>query len=140
MTEHRENTKAVVAKIGLDGHYRGVKFVARTLADQGLEVVYLGANQTVEDVVRATIQEDAKLVALSFLSPDYRQHVPELLEALGAAGLREVVVVVGGLIADDDRPALERAGVRGIFGPATTAADIGRFLDDAFPAVAARGA
>lgn len=140
MTGHHENIKAVVAKIGLDGHYRGVKFVARTLADQGLEVVYLGANQTVEDVVDATVQEDARLVALSFLSPDYRQHVPELLGALAAAGVTDVVVVVGGLIADNDRPTLERAGVRGIFGPATTAADIGRFLDDAFPVVTAPGA
>lgn len=139
MTGHRESIKAVVAKIGLDGHYRGVKFVARTLADQGLEVVYLGANQTVEDVVHATVQEDARLVALSFLSPDYRQHVPELLDALGAAGMTDVTVVVGGLIADDDRQALEQAGVREIFGPATTAADIGRFLDDTFPAVTAPG-
>lgn len=125
--------KAVVAKIGLDGHYRGVKFVARTLTNEGAEVVYLGANQTVEDVVSAVVQEDAQLVALSFLSPDYRHHVPELLRQLDAAGVRDVVVVVGGLVADDDRPMLESAGVRGIFGPATTARDIHDFLVTTFP-------
>jgi methylmalonyl-CoA mutase, C-terminal domain len=131
------HVKAVVAKIGLDGHYRGVKFVARTLANEGTEVVYLGANQTVEDVVRAVVQEDAHLVALSFLSPDYRQHVPELLRQLDAVGVDDVVVVVGGLIADDDRPMLEAAGVRGIFGPTTTSRDIHDFLARTFAGVGA---
>jgi methylmalonyl-CoA mutase C-terminal domain/subunit len=126
--------KAVVAKIGLDGHYRGVKFVARSLTNEGVEVVYLGANQTVEDVVQAIVQEDAQLVALSFLSPDYRQHVPELLRQLGAAGVTDVVVVVGGLISEDDEPMLASAGVRRIFGPATTSRDIHEFLADVFPA------
>jgi methylmalonyl-CoA mutase C-terminal domain/subunit len=130
----KPKVKAVVAKIGLDGHYRGVKFVARTLADRGVEVVYLGANQTVEDVVHAVIQEDADLVALSFLSPDYRHHVPELHAQLEAAGAKDVVIGLGGLIAEDDRPAMEAAGVKRIFGPATTAADIGQFLDETFSA------
>jgi methylmalonyl-CoA mutase C-terminal domain/subunit len=126
--------KAVVAKIGLDGHYRGVKFVARTLANEGAEVVYLGANQTVEDVVQAVLQEDAQLVALSFLSPDYREHVPELLRQLADAGITDLVVVVGGLIADDDRSMLAAAGVREVFGPATTSRDIHAFLARTFPA------
>jgi methylmalonyl-CoA mutase C-terminal domain/subunit len=126
--------KAVVAKIGLDGHYRGVKFVARTLADQGAEVVYLGANQTVEDVVHAVVQEDADLVALSFLSPDYRQHIPVLMEQLQTAGATDVVVALGGLIADDDKPTMEAIGVSRIFGPATTAADIATFLQETFSA------
>jgi methylmalonyl-CoA mutase C-terminal domain/subunit len=124
--------KAVVAKIGLDGHYRGVKFVARTLANEGAEVVYLGANRTVEDVVHAVVQEDAQLVALSFLSPDYRQHVPEFLRQLAAVGAEDVVVVVGGLVADDDKPMLVEAGVRGVFGPGTTSADIRSFLVETF--------
>jgi methylmalonyl-CoA mutase C-terminal domain/subunit len=124
--------KTVVAKIGLDGHYRGVKFVARTLMNEGAEVVYLGANQTVTDVVQTVVQEDAQLVALSFLSPDYRQHVPELLRQLAEAGADDVVVVVGGLIADDDKPMLARAGVRGVFGPGTTSADIRSFLAETF--------
>ena len=125
--------KAVVAKIGLDGHYRGVKFVAQALTNEGLDVVYLGANQSVTDVVTAVVQEDARLIALSFLSPDYRQHVPQLLEQLREAGVRDVVVVVGGLIADADRPALEEAGVTRIFGPGPTRADIREFLAEAFP-------
>jgi methylmalonyl-CoA mutase C-terminal domain/subunit len=125
--------KAVVAKIGLDGHYRGVKFVAHSLTKSGAEVVYLGANQTVDDVVQAVVQEDANLVALSFLSPDYRQHVPQLLEQLKTAGLDDVVVVVGGLIADEDWPGLRDGGVRKIFGPGTRAADITEFLRETFP-------
>jgi methylmalonyl-CoA mutase C-terminal domain/subunit len=129
--------KAVVAKIGLDGHYRGVKFVARTLVNEGVEVVYLGANQTVETVVRTAEQEDAQLIALSFLSPDYRQHVPELLLALQDASLEDVVVVVGGLIAEDDREVLERAGVRAVFGTATTSRDIHDFLRETFAGVEA---
>jgi methylmalonyl-CoA mutase, C-terminal domain len=135
----RPAVKAVVAKIGLDGHYRGVKFVARTLAHEGAEVVYLGANQTVEDVVHAVVQEDAALVALSFLSPDYRQHVPALLEGLAAAGVADVVVVVGGLITESDTPELLRLGVRRIFGPGTTSAEIRAFLAETFPAPAGVG-
>jgi methylmalonyl-CoA mutase C-terminal domain/subunit len=126
--------KAVVAKIGLDGHYRGVKFVAQTLTREGVEVVYLGANQHVTDVVNAVVQEDAQLVALSFLSPDYRQHVPQLLTALHAAGARDVVVVVGGLIAAEDVGPLQAAGVRRIFGPGTTSQQIAEFLLEVFPA------
>lgn len=125
--------KAVVAKIGLDGHYRGVKFVANSLTRSGAEVVYLGANQTVDDVVQAVVQEDADLVALSFLSPDYRQHVPQLLDELRAAGMNDVVVVVGGLISDADWPSLSEAGVRQVFGPGTQAADIAGFLSETFP-------
>jgi methylmalonyl-CoA mutase C-terminal domain/subunit len=132
--------KAVVAKIGLDGHYRGVKFVAHSLTKSGAEVVYLGANQTVDDVVSAVVQEDANLVALSFLSPDYRQHMPALLEGLKEAGLTDVVVVVGGLIADEDWPGLRDAGVRQVFGPGTKAADITAFLREAFPDAVVTGA
>lgn len=131
---HRYPLKAVVAKIGLDGHYRGVKFVAQTLTREGVEVVYLGANQHVADVVNAVLQEDAQLVALSFLSPDYRQHVPELLTSLQAAGARDVVVVVGGLIATEDIVPLQAAGVRRVFGPGTTSQQIAAFLADEFPA------
>jgi methylmalonyl-CoA mutase C-terminal domain/subunit len=125
--------KAVVAKIGLDGHYRGVKFVAQSLTREGVEVVYLGANQTVDDVVDAVVQEDARLIALSFLSPDYRQHVPELWRKLTERGLDDVVLVVGGLIADEDVAALRNdAGVRRIFGPGTRHQQISEFLRETF--------
>jgi methylmalonyl-CoA mutase C-terminal domain/subunit len=130
----RAKVKAVVAKIGLDGHYRGVKFVTRSLTDAGVEAVYLGANQTEDDIVNAVVQEDADLVALSFLSPDYRYHVPALIRRLQAIGAGDVVVIVGGLVADDDVDGLLKVGVRRIFGPATVAADIREFLDEAFPA------
>jgi methylmalonyl-CoA mutase C-terminal domain/subunit len=130
--------KAVVAKIGLDGHYRGVKFVAQSLTREGVEVVYLGANQTVEDVVDAVVQEDAGLVALSFLSPDYRQHVPELWRQLTERQIDDVVVVVGGLISDEDLPALrEHGGVRRVFGPGTRHQDIADFLAETFAAAEA---
>lgn len=129
--------KAVVAKIGLDGHYRGAKFVALTLTRAGAEVVYLGANQSVEDVVRAVIQEDAQLVALSFLSPDYRQHVPALITALAEAGAGDVVVVVGGLIAAEDISKLHEVGVRRIFGPTTTSRNIDAFVEECFPSTTA---
>jgi methylmalonyl-CoA mutase C-terminal domain/subunit len=133
MTPTQARIRAVVAKIGLDGHYRGVKFVTRTLTDNGVETVYLGANQTVDDVVTAVVQEDADLLALSFLSPDYRQHVPALMKQLRAVGSTDVVVVVGGLIADDDRELLKSVGVRRTFGPATCADDIRVFLEETFP-------
>ncbi len=125
--------KVVVAKIGLDGHYRGAKFVAQTLTRTGAEVVYLGANQRVEDVVSAVVQEDAQLVALSFLSPDYRQHIPELIDQLAIAGASDVVVVVGGLVAEDDVAVLEEKGVRRVFGPATTSREIADFVVEIFP-------
>lgn len=133
MTSLRPNVRAVVAKIGLDGHYRGVKFVTRALTDNGVEAIYLGANQTVDDVVKAVVQEDAHLVALSFLSPDYRQHVPALIDRLNDAGSGDVVVVVGGLITDDDEAMLKGIGVRRVFGPSTTARDIRGFLEETFP-------
>ncbi len=131
MPEQR-HIKAVAAKIGLDGHYRGIKFVARSLTEIGAEVVYLGANQHVEQVVAAAVQEDADLIALSFLSPDYRQHVPALMEKLRAAGAGQVVVVVGGLISESDVPMLTAAGVSRIFGPGTTSKDIAGFVSDTF--------
>jgi methylmalonyl-CoA mutase C-terminal domain/subunit len=124
--------KAIAAKIGLDGHYRGIKFVVRSLTQMGAEVVYLGANQQVDQVVTAAVHEDAQLVALSFLSPDYRQHVPELMKQLKAAGAGHVVVVVGGLISNSDLPMLTEAGVRKVFGPGTTSKDIADFVKETF--------
>lgn len=116
--------KAVAAKVGLDGHYRGIKFVARVLRDAGLEVVYLGLHSSPEQVVRVTIDEDARLIALSFLSADYRAHVPRICALLREAGASDVHVILGGLIDPADHEMLKQAGVSAIFGPETRAQEI----------------
>ena len=121
--------RVVVAKPGLDGHDRGAKVIARALRDEGFEVVYTGLHQTPEQVVQAVIQEDADAVGLSLLSGAHLTLVPRVIEELAAAGRADVLVIVGGIIPDDDIPALEAAGVAKVFTPgASSLPAIGQWL------------
>ena len=115
--------KVLIAKPGLDGHDRGAKVLARGLRDEGFEVVYTGLRQTPDMVVTAALQEDADVVGLSILSGRPHDARPEgHREALREAGMDDVLVVVGGIIPDDDVTELKKAGVAEIFGPGTTIA------------------
>ncbi len=120
--------KVLIAKPGLDGHDRGAKVLARGLRDEGFEVVYTGLRQTPEMVKAAALQEDVDVVGLSILSGAHMTLVPKICRLLREAGMDDVLVAVGGIIPDDDVPALKEAGVAAVFGPGTTIASVGEFL------------
>jgi len=115
--------RIVLAKLGLDGHDRGLRVVTRMLRDAGIEVIYLGLRQTTDMVVAAAIQEDADAVGLSLHNASHLTLAPRMVDALRAAGL-DIPVIVGGIIPDDDVAALHEAGVAAILGPGASAADV----------------
>jgi methylmalonyl-CoA mutase C-terminal domain/subunit len=116
--------RILVAKPGLDGHDRGAKIVARALRDAGFEVIYTGLHQTPEMIANAAVQEDVDAVGLSIMSGAHNTLFPAVLDALRAKGATDVVVFGGGIIPDDDIPVLRAAGVRGVFTPGTSLAEI----------------
>jgi methylmalonyl-CoA mutase, C-terminal domain len=111
--------RVIVAKPGLDGHDRGAKVIARALRDAGMEVIYTGLRQTPEQIVAAALQEDADVIGLSILSGAHMHICPRVMERLRDRGLDDVLVVVGGIIPDTDRPRLAEIGIEGIFPPGT---------------------
>lgn len=124
----RDRIRVLVAKPGLDGHDRGAKVVARALRDAGMEVIYSGIRQTPEMIVQAAVQEDADVVGLSILSGAHLELFPLVTEGLRQQGRDDVLVIGGGIIPEDDVPALQQAGVKAIFGPGTSTDDIIRFI------------
>jgi methylmalonyl-CoA mutase C-terminal domain/subunit len=106
--------RVIVAKVGLDGHDRGVKIVARTLRDAGMDVIYTGLHRTPEEVVEAAIQEDVDVVGISILSGAHMTVFPKLVSLLKARDADDILVVGGGVIPDDDLPKLKALGVRDI--------------------------
>src|SRR5438105_2052625 len=120
--------RVVLAKVGLDGHDRGIKVVARALRDAGMEVIYAGLWQTPEAVVRTAADEDADWVGLSLLSGAHMTLVPRVLQLLREAGLGDVGVLVGGIIPEGDIPKLLALGVAHVFGPGTAMDEIVTFL------------
>ena len=120
--------RVVLAKVGLDGHDRGIKVVARALRDAGMEVIYAGLWQTPEAVVRTVADEDAGWVGLSILSGAHMTLVPRVLQLLRDAGLGHVGVLVGGIIPEGDVPKLREMGMARVFGPGTALDEIVAFL------------
>ena len=120
--------KVLIAKPGLDGHDRGAKVLARGLRDEGFEVVYTGLRQTPEMIATAALQEDVDVVGLSILSGAHMTLLPRICELLRAEGLDDTLVTAGGIIPDDDVPALKAAGVAAVFGPGTTIGEVATFL------------
>lgn len=112
--------RVLVAKPGLDGHDRGAKVVARALRDAGMEVIYTGLRQTPEMVVEAALQEDVDIIGLSILSGAHMALVPRIMELLRENDMVDIPLFVGGIIPNDDIPALKAAGVAEIFGPGTS--------------------
>jgi methylmalonyl-CoA mutase C-terminal domain/subunit len=111
--------RILVAKPGLDGHDRGAKVVARALRDAGFEVIYTGLHQTPEMIATAAIQEDVDAIGLSILSGAHNVLLPKVTELLRAEGAGDIKVFAGGIIPDDDIPALEAAGIAAVFTPGT---------------------
>jgi methylmalonyl-CoA mutase cobalamin-binding domain/chain len=120
--------RIVLAKVGLDGHDRGVKVVARALRDAGMHVIYAGLWQTPDAVARVVADEDADWLGLSLLSGAHMTLVPRVLEVLRANGLTDVGIIVGGIIPEGDVPRLREMGVAQVFGPGTSLDEIVAFV------------
>ena len=120
--------RVLVAKPGLDGHDRGAKVVARALRDAVMEVIYTGLRQTVPQIVEAADAEDVNVVALSLLSGAHNTLFQEVVEALKARGMEDVLVIGGGVIPAGDIPGLKEAGVKAIFTPGTPTKEIIDFI------------
>jgi methylmalonyl-CoA mutase C-terminal domain/subunit len=120
--------RVLVAKPGLDGHDRGAKVIARALRDAGMEVIYTGLRQTPEQIVTAAIQEDVDVIGLSILSGAHMTICPRVMELVREKGLTDVVVVVGGIIPDEDIPKLKAMGIAEVFLPGTLLEDIVGFI------------
>jgi len=123
----------VIAKPGLDGHDRGAKVIARALRDAGMEVIYTGLRQTPEQIAAAALQEDADVIGLSILSGAHMHICPRLMELLKEKGLEHIVVLVGGIIPDQDIPKLKAMGIPGIFLPGSPMQDIVTFITEHVP-------
>ncbi|MGZ3605338.1 MAG: cobalamin B12-binding domain-containing protein [Thermodesulfobacteriota bacterium] len=127
--------RILVAKPGLDGHDRGAKVVAQALRDAGMEVIYTGLHQTIDQITSTAIQEDVDVIGLSILSGAHMKLVPRILELLKANGQGHVKVFLGGIIPDLDAPRLKQLGVTGVYGPGASTQSI---VDDIRQALAAR--
>src|SRR5579875_3799684 len=111
--------RVLVAKPGLDGHDRGAKVIARALRDAGMEVIYTGIRQTPPMIVEAAIQEDVDAILMSILSGAHMAIFPKVMELLHENGVHDVLVMAGGILPDEDIPAIEAMGIKGNFGPGT---------------------
>ena len=127
----------VVAKPGLDGHDRGAKVVARALRDAGMEVIYTGLHQTPEQIVQTTLQEDADAVGLSVLSGAHMTLFARVIELLESKGATDVLVFGGGIIPDQDIPALTELGVAKVFTPGASTHEIVEWVREALVAAPA---
>ncbi len=127
MAEERK-IRVLVAKPGLDGHDRGAKVIARALRDAGMEVIYTGIRQTPQMIVEAAIQEDVDAILMSILSGAHMAIFPKVMELLRENGVDDVLVMAGGILPDEDIPAIEAMGIKGNFGPGTPTDEIIEFL------------
>jgi len=120
--------RVLVAKPGLDGHDRGAKVIARALRDAGMEVIYTGLRQTPEMIAAAALQEDVDAVGISILSGAHRTLCPRIVELMRANGMDDTLVLVGGIVPQEDIPDLKANGIAEVFLPGTSTEDIVRFI------------
>ncbi len=129
MVQDSNPIRVVVAKPGLDGHDRGAKVIARALRDAGMEVIYTGIRQTPEMIVHAAAQEDARVLGLSILSGAHLEIIPQIMSLLHEQDMDDVLVVLGGIIPEQDREPLTQMGVGAVFGPGTSTQQIVEFIE-----------
>lgn len=120
--------RVLIAKPGLDGHDRGAKMIARALRDAGMEVIYTGLRQTPEQIVAAAIQEDVDIIGMSILSGAHNHLFPKVIGLLKDQDAEDIMVIAGGVIPEDDIPALKEAGVAAIFTPGALTTEIIQFI------------
>ncbi len=128
--------RVLVAKPGLDGHDRGAKVIARALRDAGMEVIYTGLRQTPEMIVNAALEEDVQVIGLSILSGAHNAIVPRVMDLLREKEMNDVLVVVGGIVPDDDAAELKKLGVAQVFQPGASLEKIVQFIRDSVKQVA----
>ncbi|MBM4388425.1 MAG: cobalamin B12-binding domain-containing protein [Deltaproteobacteria bacterium] len=121
--------RVLIGKIGLDGHDRGAKVVARGLRDAGFEVIYSGLHQTPEMIASAAVQEDVDVIGISILSGAHNTLIPDLMKFLAEKDAADIAIVVGGIIPDDDITALKSLGVGAVFQPGTSLREIVETLE-----------
>lgn len=126
-----EKIRVLIAKPGLDGHDRGAKVVARALRDAGFEVIYTGIRQTPQMIAEAALQENVDVVGLSILSGAHMTLCPRVVDLLRAQGQEHVIVLVGGIVPDEDISRLQEAGIGGVFGPGASTEAIATFIRQA---------
>ena len=124
--DHR--IRVLVAKPGLDGHDRGAKVIARALRDAGMEVIYTGLRQTPEMIVNTALQEDVQVIGLSILSGAHNAIVPRVMELLKQQKMTDVMVIVGGIVPDEDAAQWKRLGVAAVFQPGASLQEIVEFI------------
>jgi methylmalonyl-CoA mutase C-terminal domain/subunit len=120
--------RVLVAKPGLDGHDRGAKVIARALRDAGMEVIYTGLRQTPEMIVNAALEEDVQVIGLSILSGAHNAIVPRVMGLLREKEMDDVLVIVGGIVPDDDAAKLKKLGVAEVFQPGASLQKIIQFI------------
>ena len=128
----KRKIRVLIAKVGLDGHDRGAKIVARTLKDAGMEVIYTGLRQSVEQVVNAAIQEDVDVIGVSFLAGDHLVLLPKVIERLREQGRDDIPIMAGGIILRRHISKLKELGVNKVFLPGTPPQDIVRHFEENF--------
>ena len=122
--------RVLVAKPGLDGHDRGAKVIARALRDAGMEVIYTGLRQTPEMIATAALQEDVDAVGISILSGAHKTLCPRIVELMHANGMDDTLILVGGIVPNEDISELKAKGVSEVFLPGTSTEDIVRFINE----------
>ncbi|MEK7449961.1 MAG: cobalamin B12-binding domain-containing protein [Planctomycetota bacterium] len=127
MTE-KKRIRVLIAKPGLDGHDRGAKVIACALRDAGMEVIYSGLHQTAEMIVEAAIQEDVNVIGISILSGAHLTIFPEILNLMKKKKIKNVLLIGGGIIPDEDRTKLKKKGVGKLFGPGTPLQEIVEYI------------
>jgi methylmalonyl-CoA mutase C-terminal domain/subunit len=123
-----QKIRVLIAKPGLDGHDRGAKVVARALRDAGMEVIYTGIRQTPQMIVQAALQEDVDVIGLSCLSGAHLELFADVMKGLKTKKLNNIIVIAGGIIPEDDIPALKKMGIKDVFGPGTKTSDIAKAI------------
>ena len=129
MSEERK-IRVVVAKPGLDSHDRGAKVIARAFRDAGMEVIYTGLRQTPDQIVETALQEDVDVIALSILSGAHMTLFPRIMELVKQKELEDVLVFAGGIIPEEDVPALKKIGIAEVFGPGTNTDELVKFVKE----------
>ena len=126
----QKKIRVLIAKVGLDGHDRGAKIVARALRDSGMEVIYTGLRQTVDQVVNTAIQEDVDVLGMSFLSGDHMILIPKIMQTLKDKGSKDIKVIAGGIILKRHVPELIKMGIHKVFLPGTSPSEIVRYVQE----------
>ena len=130
MQDSNRPIRVLVAKPGLDGHDRGAKVIARALRDSGMEVIYTGIRQSPQMIAQAAAQEDVDVIGMSILSGAHLEILPEIMVLLREQEMGDVIVVVGGIIPEDDRQPLKDLGISEVFGPGTSTGAIVEFIQN----------